>query len=128
MISSLVTGIFLIAAAICGLARHGLLSKSLKTWPTMPTWAAHVLFAVCAVLIGLGLKMINVFLSGSQEVPPNATAPLVILSAAVCVYKVTMLANTIIQRRAWVLGQLRGEGWTIDGLDLFLPIPRGPHR
>lgn len=114
MISSLFAGLMLLTAAVCGLTRHALLSKSLKAWPTIPPWAGNILFAVCVVQLGLGVKMISLFINGVPGVPPNAGPFILLLSGTVVVYHLTMLVNTIRQRREWALSQLAGAGFVVN--------------
>lgn len=98
MNDSLLAGLPLVIAGICGLVRHFLLDPTMLRYPRAPGWLLGVFFLFSSVLIYAGLRFLLAWYLEQPGVPPNAQPMMVVLAWAVLMYKGSMLWNVFKQR------------------------------
>lgn len=98
MTDSLLAGLPLVVAGICGLVRHFLLEPRMEHYPKAPGWLLLVYFAFAVVLIYLGLRFLLAWLGESDRIPPNAQPGFVLMGWTAFLYKGAMLLNVLRQR------------------------------
>lgn len=98
MTDSLLAGIPLAVAGICGLVRHFLLEPRMEHYPKAPGWLLFIYFIFSVVLIYLGLRFLVAWFGEDRGIPPNAQPGFVMLGWTVLLYKGAMLINVLRQR------------------------------
>lgn len=96
---ALITGVLLIVAGACTLARHLLLSPDTLDYPKAPWWLRLPMFAFAAVLVFLGLRFVWTFIGGAPDlIPPQPSPATQLLALVLVAYKAAMLINILRQR------------------------------
>lgn len=98
MTDSLLAGVPLVVAGICGYIRHFLLEPRAEHYPKAPGWLLVVFFIFSSVLVFLGLRFIVAWVGENPSIPPNAQPAFVLLGWTVLLYKGSMLLNVLRQR------------------------------